>query len=106
MLFRSKVLFANAVAASSTSILVGELAKILRQNGVETGQNRLFRWMRDNGYIMRYTNEPTQYSMERGLMEVKERTINNPDGSVRITRTTMISGKGQTYFINKFLGGC
>jgi anti-repressor protein len=101
-----KVLFANAVAASSTSILVGELAKILRQNGVETGQNRLFRWMRDNGYIMRYTNEPTQYSMERGLMEVKERTINNPDGSVRITRTTMISGKGQTYFINKFLGGC
>nr|DAK04934.1 MAG TPA: repressor domain protein [Caudoviricetes sp.] len=103
---RPKVLFADAVAASDNSILVGELAKILRQNGVETGQNRLFRWMRDNGYIMRYTNEPTQYSMERGLMEVKERAINNPDGSVRITRTTMISGKGQTYFINKFLGGC
>lgn len=101
-----KALFADAVAASDNSILVGELAKILRQNGVETGQNRLFRWMRDNGYIMRYTNEPTQYSMERGLMEVKERAINNPDGSVRITRTTMISGKGQTYFINKFLGGC
>lgn len=102
---RPKALFADAVAASDNSILVGELAKILRQNGVETGQNRLFRWMRDNGYIMRYTNEPTQYSMERGLMEVKERAINNPDGSVRITRTTMISGKGQTYFINKFLGG-
>lgn len=84
---RPKVLFADAVAASDNSILVGELAKILRQNGVETGQNRLFR-------------------MERGLMEVKERAINNPDGSVRITRTTMISGKGQTYFINKFLGGC
>lgn len=102
---RPKALFADAVAASDNSILVGELAKILRQNGVETGQNRLFRWMRDNGYIMRYANTPTQYSMERGLMEVKERAINNPDGSVRITQTTKVTGKGQAYFVNKFLGG-
>lgn len=102
---KPKALFADAVAASDNSILVGELAKILRQNGVETGQNRLFRWMRDNGYIMRYTNAPTQYSMERGLMEVKERAINNPDGSVRITQTTKVTGKGQAYFVNKFLGG-
>lgn len=102
---KPKALFADAVAASGNSILVGELAKILRQNGVETGQNRLFRWMRDNGYIMRYANTPTQYSMERGLMEVKERAINNPDGSVRITQTTKVTGKGQAYFVNKFLGG-
>lgn len=102
---RPKALFADAVAASDNSILVGELAKILRQNGVETGQNRLFQWMRDNGYIMRYTNVPTQYSMERGLMEVKERAINNPDGSIRITQTTKITGKGTLYFVNKFLGG-
>lgn len=102
---RPKALFADAVAASDNSILVGELAKILRQNGVETGQNRLFQWMRENGYIMRYTNMPTQYSMERGLMEVKERAINNPDGSVRITQTTKVTGKGQAYFVNKFIGG-
>ena len=102
---RPKALFADAVAASDNSILVGELAKILRQNGVETGQNRLFRWMRDNGYIMRYTNMPTQYSMERGLMEVKERAINNPDGSVRITQTIKVTGKGIVYFVNKFIGG-
>lgn len=102
---RPKALFADAVAASDNSILVGELAKILRQNGVETGQNRLFRWMRDNGYIMRYTNVPTQYSMERGLMEVKERAINNPDGSVRITQTIKVTGKGIVYFVNKFIGG-
>lgn len=102
---RPKALFADAVAASDNSILVGELAKILRQNGVETGQNRLFRWMRENGYIMRYTNVPTQYSMERGLMEVKERAINNPDGSVRITQTIKVTGKGQAYFVNKFIGG-
>lgn len=102
---KPKALFADAVAASDNSILVGELAKILRQNGVETGQNRLFRWMRDNGYIMRYTNVPTQYSMERGLMEVKERAINNPDGSVRITQTIKVTGKGIVYFVNKFIGG-
>lgn len=102
---KPKVLFADAVEASDNSILVGELAKILRQNGVETGQNRLFRWMRNNGYIMRYKNIPTQYSMELGLMDIKERAINNPDGSVKLTQTIKITGAGQRYFINKFLGG-
>lgn len=97
-----KVLFADAVTASSTSILIGELAKLIKQNGVEIGQNRLFKWLRENGFLMR-DNMPTQYAMERGLFVVTERTINNPDGSVRITRTTKVTGKGQTYFINRFL---
>lgn len=97
-----KVLFADAVSASSTSILIGELAKLIKQNGVEIGQNRLFKWLRENGFLMR-DNMPTQYAMERGLFVVTERTINNPDGSVRITRTTKVTGKGQTYFINRFL---
>ena len=99
---RPKVLFANAVDASHTSILVGELAKLIKQNGVEIGQNRLFQWLRDNGYLLN-TNMPSQYSMERKWFEVKERTINNPDGSVRITKTTLVTGKGQVYFVNKFL---
>lgn len=98
----AKVLFADAVTASSTSILIGELAKLIKQNGVEIGQNRLFKWLRENGFLMR-DNMPTQYAMERGLFVVTERTINNPDGSVRITRTTKVTGKGQTYFINRFL---
>lgn len=97
-----KVLFADAVTASSTSILIGELAKLIKQNGVEIGQNRLFKWLQENGFLMR-DNMPTQYAMERGLFVVTERTINNPDGSVRITRTTKVTGKGQTYFINRFL---
>ena len=97
-----KVLFADAVTASSTSILIGELAKLIKQNGVEIGQNRLFKWLRENGFLMR-DNMPTQYAMERGLFVVTERTINNPDGSVRTTRTTKVTGKGQTYFINRFL---
>lgn len=97
-----KVLFADAVSASSTSILIGELAKLIKQNGVEIGQNRLFKWLRENGFLTR-DNMPTQYAMERGLFVVTERTINNPDGSVRITRTTKVTGKGQTYFINRFL---
>lgn len=97
-----KVLFADAVTASSTSILIGELAKLIKQNGVEIGQNRLFKWLRENGFLMR-DNMPTQYAMERGLFVVTERTINNPDGSVRITRTTKVTGKGQAYFINRFL---
>ena len=97
-----KVLFADAVTASSTSILIGELAKLIKQNGVEIGQTRLFKWLRENGFLMR-DNMPTQYAMERGLFVVTERTINNPDGSVRITRTTKVTGKGQTYFINRFL---
>lgn len=101
-----KVLFADAVAASHTSILIGDLAKLIRQNGIEVGQNRLFQWLRDNGYLCstgeRY-NLPTQKSMELKLFEVKETTISNPDGSIRITRTTKVTGKGQAYFVNKFL---
>ena len=106
---KPKVLFADAVETAKTSILVGELAKLLRQNGIKIGQNRLFEWLRQNGYLIARAghdhNMPTQYSMERGLMEIKERTINNPDGSTYITRTPKITGKGQRYFINKFLGG-
>lgn len=105
---KPKVLFADAVETAKTSILVGELAKLLRQNGVKIGQNRLFEWLRQNGYLIARAghdhNMPTQYSMEHGLMEIKERTINNPDGSTYITRTPKITGKGQQYFINKFLG--
>jgi len=105
---KPKVLFADAVETAKTSILVGELAKLLRQNGVKIGQNRLFEWLRQNGYLIARAghdhNMPTQYSMERGLMEIKERTINNPDGSTYITKTPKITGKGQQYFINKFLG--
>ena len=100
---KPKALFADAVEASHTSILVGELAKLIRQNGVNIGQNRLFKWMPENGFIMRNQNIPTQRSMDMGLMEIKERTINNPDGTVRITRTIMVTGKGQTYFVNRLL---
>lgn len=101
-----KVLFANAVEAAHTSILIGDLAKIIKQNGTDIGQKRLFDWMRRNGYLIKdgqSKNMPTQRAMDMGLFEVKESTINNPDGSVRITRTTKVTGKGQTYFVNKFL---
>ena len=104
---RSKVLFAESVEVSKGSILVGDLAKLIKQNGYEIGQKRLFAWLRDNGYLMKSGNSynmPTQYSMELGLFEVKEHVINNPDGSVRVTRTPKVTGKGQRYFINKFLG--
>ena len=105
---KPKEIFADAVAASHTSILIGDLAKLLRQNGVETGQRRLFDWLRENGYLIKRKgsdwNMPTQRSMEHGLFEVKESTVNNPDGSVRINRTTNVTGKGQQYFINKFVG--
>lgn len=104
---RPKEIFADAVAASHTSILIGDLAKLIKQNGVEIGQKRLFAWMRDNGYLIKRNgadwNMPTQKSMEMGLFEVKESTVNNPDGTVRINRTTKVTGKGQQYFINKFL---
>jgi anti-repressor protein len=100
---RPKVIFADAVEASHTSILIGELAKMLNQNGVNIGQFRLFQWMRENGYLMRNKNIPTQKSMDLKLMEIKERTINNPNGSIRITQTVKVTGKGQQYFINKFL---
>ena len=105
---RPKEVFADAVATSHTSILIGDLAKLLKQNGIETGQKRLFEWLRENSYLIKRKgadwNMPTQKSMELGLFEVKESTVNNPDGSVRISKTTKVTGKGQQYFINKFLG--
>ena len=106
---KPKEIFADAVATSKTSILIGDLAKLLKQNGIETGQKRLFDWMRQNGYLIKRKgtdwNSPTQQAMELGLFEVKESTVNNPDGSVRINKTTKVTGHGQQYFINKFLGG-
>ena len=105
--YKPKAIFADAVSASKSSILVGELAKILQQNGVAIGQNRLFAWLRNNGYLCCYGeryNMPTQRSMEMSLFEIKETTINNPDGSIRVSRTVKVTGKGQQYFINKFLG--
>ena len=104
---RPKVLFAESVETSRTSILVGDLAKLLKQNGVDVGQNRLFEQLRNEGYLIRQRGEswnmPTQRAMQQGLFEVKERTVNNPDGSIRITKTSKVTGKGQIYFINKFL---
>lgn len=101
-----KALFADAVSASHTSILVGELAKILKGNGIEFGRDRLFEWLRTNGYLIKGgsdRNMPTQRSMELGLMEIKESTSVNPDGSIRINKTTKVTGKGQQYFVNLFL---
>lgn len=103
-----KVLFADAVSASKTSILVGELAKLLKQIGVDIGQHRLFRWMRENGYLIRRNgtdfNMPTQKSMDLGLFTVKETAITHSDGTVTVSKTTKVTGKGQQYFIQKFLG--
>jgi toxin-antitoxin system, toxin component, bro family len=104
---RPKTIFADAVSASHTSILIGDLAKLICQNGYQIGQKRLFQWMRDNGYLMvsgSSRNMPKQKYVEQGLFEIKESNVQNPDGSVRITRTTKVSGKGQLYFVNKFLG--
>ncbi len=104
---KPKALFADAVASSKNSILIGELSKIIKANGYDIGQRRLFSWMRDNGYLMKSGeayNQPTQKSMELGVMEIKKSTINNPDGSIRTTTTTKITGKGQVYFVNKFCG--
>ena len=105
---KPKEVFADAVETSHTSILIGDLAKVLRQNGVETGQKRLFEWLRNNGYLIKRNgsdrNMPTQRAMEQGLFEVKESTTCNPDGSIRINKTTKVTGKGQLYFVNKFLG--
>lgn len=104
---KPKALFAEAVESSKSSILIGEMAKILKQNGVTVGQNRMFEWLRENGYLIKQKGEnfnlPTQKSMDLKIMEIKKRTINNPDGSVRVTRTTKITGKGQVYLVNKFL---
>lgn len=104
---RPKTIFADAVSTSHKSILIGDLAKLICQNGVQTGQKRLFQWMRENGYLMKTGasyNMPMQRYIEQGLFEVKESSVQNPDGSVRVTRTTKVTGKGQLYFINKFLG--
>lgn len=101
-----KVLFANAVDAAQNSILIGDLAKMLRQNGVQTGQKRLFELLRNEGYLMKQGtshNMPTQKAMELGLFEVKERTVKSPNGATMVACTTMVTGHGQTYFINKFL---
>lgn len=102
-----KALFADAVSASKTSILISELAKMLRQNGVAIGQNRLFQWMRENGYLIRKQgadyNRPTQRSMELGVLEIKETVITHADGHVTVNITPKVTGKGQQYFINKFL---
>lgn len=102
---KPKALFADAVATSQNSCLVGELAKIIKANGYDIGQKRLFEWLRVNGYLMskgEAYNQPTQKSMDLGLMEIKKRVIDNPDGSKRTTTTTKITGKGQIYFVNKF----
>lgn len=104
---RPKEIFADAVATSKQSILIGQLAKLICQNGHEIGQKRLFKWMRENGYLMKAGsdyNMPMQRYVEQGLFEIKESSIANPDGSTRLTRTTKVTGKGQQYFINKFLG--
>ena len=105
---KPKVIFADAVSASERSILVGELAKLLRQNGVEIGQNRLFDWMRQNGFLIRRQgtdyNMPTQKAMEMGLFEIKETSVVHSAGNVTINKTPKVTGKGQVYFINRFLG--
>lgn len=104
---KPKALFADSVATSNSTILVGELAKILRGNGIEIGQNRLFDWLRKNGYLISKKgssyNLPTQKSMNLGLFKIKETTINHSNGSVSISKTAKVTGKGQQYFINKFL---
>lgn len=104
---RPKVLFADAVSASKSSCLIGELAKILKQNGIDIGQNKLFQWLRAHGYLISRRgeswNQPTQKSMQLGLFELKKTNINHPDGHTTVSTTTKVTGKGQQYFINKFL---
>lgn len=104
---KPKALFADAVATANTSILIGDLAKLLKQNGIDMGQKRLFVWLRENGYLIKREgadrNSPTQRSMEQGLFEIKETAITHSDGHVTINKTTKVTGKGQIYFINKFL---
>lgn len=103
---KPKEIFADAVSASHTSILIGDLAKLICQNGYKIGQKRLFEWMRDKGYLIKSGNSrdmPLQRFVEQGLFEIKESNVQNPDGSVRITRTTKVTGKGQVYFVNKFM---
>lgn len=104
---KPKMIFADAVSASEQTILIGELAKLIKQNGHDIGQKRLFQWMRDNGYLIKRGadyNIPTQRAMEMGLFRIKESTVVKPDGSTSLNKTTKVTGKGQQYFINKFLG--
>ena len=103
---KPKTIFADAVSASKTSILIGDLAKLICQNGYKIGQKRLFEWLRENGYLIKSgssKNMPMQRYVEQGLFEIKESNVQNPDGSVRITKTTKITGRGQIYFVNKFI---
>lgn len=104
---KPKVLFADAVSASKSSCLIGELAKILKQNGIDIGQNKLFQWLRSNGYLISRRgeswNQPTQKSMQLGLFELKKTNINHADGHTTVNTTPKVTGKGQQYFINKFL---
>lgn len=106
---KPKEIFADSVASSHTSILIGELAKILKANGYETGQKRLFETFRQDGFLIKRKgsdyNMPTQKAMELGLFEIKETVINNPDGSIRVSKTTKVTGKGQIYFVNHYCGG-
>lgn len=105
---KPKIIFADAVAASKSSILIGELAKIMRQNGVEIGEKRLFEWLRENNYLIRRKgtdyNTPTQKSMDLGLFEVKETAVTHSHGNTTVSKTTKVTGKGQQYFLNKFVG--
>lgn len=105
---KPKVLFADAVSASDSTILIGDLAKILKQNGYNTGQKRLFQWLREQGYLIKRAgadyNSPTQRAMEMGLFKIKETAISHSDGHVSVSKTTKVTGKGQQYFINKFCG--
>lgn len=104
---KPKALFADSVAASETTVLIGELAKILRGNGVDIGANRLFRWMREHGYLISRKgsdwNMPTQKAMDLGLFKIKETAVNNSNGTTSIVKTPKVTGKGQQYFVNKFL---
>ena len=104
-----KVLFANAVTTAQNSILVGELAKLIKQNGVDMGQKRLFQWLKENGYLIKGKRSdqgmPTQRAMEMGLFEIKETVINHSDGTIHVSKTVKVTGKGQQYFVNKFLRG-
>jgi anti-repressor protein len=104
---KPKVIFADAVATAETTILIGELAKLIKQNGIDMGQKRLFQWLRDNGYLIKRKgtdyNMPTQKSMDKGLFEIKETSISHSDGHISVNKTPKVTGKGQQYFINKFL---
>jgi len=102
---KPKEVFADAVTASDSAILIRDLAKLIKQNGHDIGEKRLYKWMREHGYIIKHSTQPTQKAMELGLFEVIERTIQRADMSPQVTSTTKVTGKGQQYFINKFLGG-